>query len=250
MESWREQRLWQARQTLEALKNQCSLLLVSFGGSIAYGTDTPDSDIDLRGLYLNPVEEWIGLEPDSQQLSLEDSDTVLFSLKKGMNLFLNCNPNVVELLGVRQTDILLDSPDAQLLRTHTADLLSKKAVSTFGGFAYQQGKRLEAMVRKGGESRKKLGKHMMHLIRVYAMGIDLLSRGEVVTYRAAEHELLMALRGGAYLDADGVPTAAFQALVDDYEAAFRRAADGTRLREQPDRALANALTMEIVRRHL
>lgn len=250
MEAWQQQRLIQAQATVEALRTLCQPLFVSFGGSIAYGTDTPDSDIDLRGFYLNPVEEWIGLEPDSQQLSLEDSDTVLYSLKKVMGLFLSCNPNVVELLGVREEHVLLSSPDARLIRDHAADLLSQKAVSTFGGFAYQQGRRLEALLRKGGADRRKVGKHMMHLIRVYAMGIDLLRTGRVVAYREQEHELLMALRSGAYLDADGVPTAAWQSLTEDYESSFRRAADATRLRPEPDRALANALTMEIVRRHL
>ena len=250
MEQWRQERREMALRTVEEVKERCEPLLLGFGGSMAYGTDTPDSDIDVRGCYLNPLEEWIGLEPDSEQIVLEDSDTVVFSLKKVMGLFLNCNPNVVELLGLRREDILLCTEDGALILEQGPRLLSQRAVSTFGGFAYQQRRRLDAMLQKGDRDRKRLCKHMMHLIRVYHMGIDLLSEGRVVTYRDADHALLMDIRTGAYVDADLKPTAAFGQMVEDCEARFRRAADHTRLPEQPDRAFANALTMEIVRRHL
>lgn len=250
MKEWRAQQTATARQTLEELRGRCHPLLVGFGGSIAYGTDTPESDIDLRGFYLNPPEEWIGLEPDSQQLSLEDSDTVIYSLKKVMNLFLSCNPNVVELLGLRREDVLLSTPDGELILANAHRFLSQRSISTFGGFAIQQRRRIDALAQKGEENPKKLCKHMMHLIRLYAMGIDLLRREEVIAYRAREHDLLMELRSGGFLNDHMVPSAAFERLVEDYERDFRRAGEETRLPAAPDRSWANQLTMEIVRRHL
>lgn len=250
MEQWRALRRAVAEQTVEELRKRCEPLLLGFGGSMAYGTDTPDSDIDVRGFYLNPVEEWIGLEQDSEQLVLEDSDTVVFSLKKVMGLFLSCNPNVVELLGLRREDILFSSEDGEQVLEQGHRLLSQRAVSTFGGFAFQQRRRLDALLQKEDREGKKLCKHMMHLIRVYHMGTDLLREGRVITYRDTDHALLMDIRSGGYVDRALRPTAAFGALVEQCEADFRRAAEQTRLPEQPDRAFANALTMEIVRRHL
>ena len=37
----------------------------------------------------------------------------------------------------------------------------------------------------------KLNKHMMHLIRLYMTGIDILKYHEINTYREKEHDLLM-----------------------------------------------------------
>ena len=37
----------------------------------------------------------------------------------------------------------------------------------------------------------KLSKHMMHLIRLYLMCLDILERGEIITYREKEHEFVM-----------------------------------------------------------
>ena len=41
-----------------------------------------------------------------------------------------------------------------------------------------------------------LRKHAMHLIRLYYMGIDILKKGEIITYRRDEHDLLMGIRMG------------------------------------------------------
>ncbi|WP_051533482.1 DNA polymerase beta superfamily protein [Anaerovibrio sp. RM50] len=41
-----------------------------------------------------------------------------------------------------------------------------------------------------------LRKHAMHLIRLYYMGIDILDKGEIITYRRDEHDLLMGIRMG------------------------------------------------------
>lgn len=55
-----------------------------------------------------------------------------------------------------------------------------------------------------GRNRKKdashLAKHMAHLLRLYMMAIDILEKGEIVTYRDKEHDLLMAVRNGAFLE--------------------------------------------------
>ena len=48
----------------------------------------------------------------------------------------------------------------------------------------------------------KLGKHMCHLVRLYLMCFDILEKGKIITYREDDHELLMALRNGEYLDAN------------------------------------------------
>ena len=47
-----------------------------------------------------------------------------------------------------------------------------------------------------------LNKHAMHLIRLYLMGIDILDKKEIHTYRDKEHDLLMSIRNGEMPFAD------------------------------------------------
>ena len=83
-------------------------------------------------------------------------------------------------------------------------------------------------------SRDKLGKHMAHLIRLYMMCIDILEKEEIVTYRTDEHDLLMSIRNGEYLDESRQPTTAFYDLVNEYEKRFDYAKNNTSLPDVPD----------------
>ncbi len=238
-------------RTLEEIRQRCFPLLVGFGGSIAYGTDLPGSDIDIRGIYLNPPEEWIGLQDDSEQLKLDDSDTVVYSLKKAMKLLLSCNPSVIELLGLRPEHVLYCTPEGRRILEQPEIFLSKKAIFSFNGYAVKQRRRVAALVEQGNAGAAELSKNMMHLIRIYAMGTELLETGRVVTYREREHDLLMKIRNGAYLDKKRkAPTTEYERLLEDHIGAFNSAAIRTHFPPEPDYAAANALTMEIVRQHL
>jgi hypothetical protein len=74
---------------------------------------------------------------------------------------------------------------------------------------------------------------MMHLVRLYLMCLDILERGEIITYRAEEHDFLMSIRNGYYLK-DSVPTEEFYEIVDDYEKRLDEAARTTKLPDVPD----------------
>lgn len=80
----------------------------------------------------------------------------------------------------------------------------------------------------------KLGKHMMHLIRLYMMCLDILENEKIVTYREKEHDLLMAIRNGEYLDSNKQPTSEFYEMVDDFEKKLDYAKANTNLPDNPD----------------
>jgi len=65
--------------------------------------------------------------------------------------------------------------------------------------------------------RGKLSKHMMHLVRLYLMCFDILEKGEIITYRAKEHDFLMDIRNGKYLDNEDHPLPEFYDIVDELE---------------------------------
>ncbi len=80
----------------------------------------------------------------------------------------------------------------------------------------------------------KLGKHMCHLIRLYMMCIDILTKEEIITYRVEEQELLMRIRNGEFLDENRQPVSAFFDLLNQYEKEFEYAKENTSLPSVPD----------------
>lgn len=96
----------------------------------------------------------------------------------------------------------------------------------------------------------KLNKHMMHLLRLYMMGIDILN-GKIITYREKEHDLLMDIRNCKYLESDlKTPTKAFEKLVDDYRKQFEEAAANTKLPDVPDYNRINEIAVKINKMYL
>ncbi|MDE7367892.1 MAG: nucleotidyltransferase domain-containing protein [Lachnospiraceae bacterium] len=94
-------------------------------------------------------------------------------------------------------------------------------------------------------SHNKLGKHMAHLIRLYMMCIDILEKEEIITYRREEHDLLMSIRKGEYLDENRQPTAEFYDLLNEYEKRFEYAKNHTALPAMPDYKAINEFKMYV-----
>ena len=250
MKDVKDRRAAAAARALDAVERLCCPLLVYVSGSIAYGVDTPESDVDVRGIFINEREEWIGLREERESVRLEDSDTMLYGLRKAMKLLLACNPNVVELLGLRKQDILYATAEGRQILEAAPAFLSRRAIFTFGAYATNLRRQIQKRIDAGKPDRKAIGKEMMHLIRIYDMGGDLLENGRVTTYRQDTQRLLMRIRAGEYQDRHGMPTADYERLLENFMGAFNAAAVRTSLPTEPDFARVNALTMEIARKAL
>ena len=296
-----------------------NIILLTFGGSYAYGTNTDTSDVDIRGCALNSKEE-ILTNKNFEQLVNEETDTTIYSFNKLISLLINCNPNTIEILGCRPEYYFYLSPIGKELIDNRHLFLSKKCIYSFGGYANQQlwrlsnksarlvsqeeqerhilssiqsaattfkdkfalydddsinlyvdksereeydseifmdinlkhyplrdykgmwgemnnivkdyakiGKRNSHAIERG-----KLSKHMMHLIRLYLMCLDILENGEIVTYREKDHDFLMEIRNGKYLDENRQPIAEFYEIVEEFEAKMQNAKETTALPENPD----------------
>jgi DNA polymerase III epsilon subunit len=105
-------------------------------GSRAYGTSTPTSDLDVRGVFAaTPISLMTPFFPVDQVEG--PGDTVLFELSKYVGLVCAQNPNIVELLWVEPSDVLFASPAWQILHDRREQLLTTKVRTTYGGFATQ-----------------------------------------------------------------------------------------------------------------
>lgn len=307
-----------------------NIILIGLGGSHAYGTDTDTSDIDIRGCALNSKKEILCGE-NFEQVTDTATDTTIYSFKKLISLLTDCNPNTIEILGLKPEHYLYLSDIGRELLNNRKMFLSKKAVNTFSGYATAQFRRLDnksarladqsilekhilASIENAAEkfremyfqypedaiklyiddavnheldkeifmditlkhyplrdykdmwnrmaeivkdygkmgkrnqnavSHNKLGKHMMHLVRLYMMCIDILEKEEIITYRESEHQLLMDIRNGKFLDENRQPTEDFFELVENYKSRLEYAKINTSLPELPDYNMIKEFVMSV-----
>jgi len=119
-----------------------NIILLTLGGSYAYGTNVEGSDVDIRGCAINSKEE-ILTNKNFEQFVNEKTDTTIYSFNKLIALLSNVNPNTIELLGCKPEHYLYLSPIGQELINNRHLFLSKKCIHSFGGYANQQLRRLD-----------------------------------------------------------------------------------------------------------
>ena len=105
------------------------LVLLGLGGSHAYGTNTPTSDLDIRGIAGNSATD-ILLGRDFEDFTSNLTDTVVYSLNKMFKLLSNCNPNTIEILGLR--------PDQYLYLLVLSDQAGAGAPADRGGYQHRK----------------------------------------------------------------------------------------------------------------
>lgn len=102
------------------------------------------------------------------------------------------------------------------------------------------GKRNEKALEHG-----KIAKHMMHLVRLYYMCFDILTKKQIVTYREEEHDFLMEIRNGKYVTDNNEVLPEFYEIVNDLEKKLDYAKENTDLPEKPNYKEINEFVMSV-----
>ncbi len=165
-----------------------NIILNGVVGSRAYGLHTEFSDYDYRGIFIQDPIEYLSLRPKSDFKKVDGDDVTLFELGKFVNLALNANPNVLELLYLKEYEYINDV-GKNLIRLRK-DMLSTKIWDSYGGYAVGQFHRFESGIRRSAAN----WKNAMHLIRLMYCGIHALKYGEVLVDMSERREELLNIR--------------------------------------------------------
>ena len=126
---------------LEQLEKSNTIIFRAIAGSQAYGTNTPESDTDIRGAFIFPNEAYLGLTEPVQQVSDNTNDITFYSLKRMFELLATANPNMIELLYLPEDCILECNPIMQKVIDNRHLFISTKAYHSHSGYAFAQVKR-------------------------------------------------------------------------------------------------------------
>lgn len=140
------------------------VMLLGLAGSYSYGTNIRTSDIDIRGIALNQKSDLIGLTRFEQYVD-EDTDTVIYGFNKVVGLLLSCNPNTIELLGLKPEHYLYLSDIGRLLLDNRRLFLSKRAIQSFGGYADAQLRRLQNALARDTFPQTEKERHIFNSVR-------------------------------------------------------------------------------------
>lgn len=140
------------KSALQKLQDSDRILYSVVSGSHAYGTNTPQSDMDLRGFYWVPANEYLGLNPpvtpNDGQINDEKNDIVYYSLYRAFTLLKTANPNMIELLWIPEDCIKVRHPLMDILLDEREAFISKKAYFTHASYAYEQVKKAKGQNKK------------------------------------------------------------------------------------------------------
>lgn len=131
--------------TLEEARSPRCRLLEVISGSRAYGTDTPESDTDIKGVFVQPLDGFFGLER-VEQINNESNDIAFYEVGRFAELLAKNNPNLLEMLFTPAGCIvfrhsLMDHFPAEIV-------LSKLCCEAFAGYALTQIRKARGLKKK------------------------------------------------------------------------------------------------------
>ena len=130
---------------MNSITRDYQVLLSALSGSHAYGLNTPQSDRDIRGVFILPQKKLYGLHY-TEQVADDKNDIIYYELGRFVELLIKNNPNILELLAVSGDCILEKHPILDVLKPEM--FLSKLCKYTFAGYAREQIKKAWSLNKK------------------------------------------------------------------------------------------------------
>lgn len=122
---------------VQKLRDKGLIIFESIMGSRAYGTSLPTSDTDIRGVFIQPVEDILGNEY-VEQVSDKTNDIVFYEIRRFLELVATNNPNILELLNAPSDCVIFKDPIFDLVLERKDEFITKHCKNSFGGYAIAQ----------------------------------------------------------------------------------------------------------------
>jgi len=123
--------------TIKDLRDRNLIIFEAIAGSHSYGTSTPESDKDIRGVFVQPLDDALKYG-FVEQVSDEKNDITFYELGRFMHLVAGNNPNILELLAMPEDCVIFCDPKFKELMDARQNFLTKKVKYTFAGYAIEQ----------------------------------------------------------------------------------------------------------------
>lgn len=152
------------------------LVFATISGAHLYGFPSADSDFDLRGVHLLPLEQVVGLDPGEETVEREgvhdglEIDLVTHDAKKFFTLMLKKNGYVLEQL--LSPLVVHATPEHEELKAIAPKCITRHHAHHYLGFAATQWKLF------GKDSPPRV-KPLLYVYRVLLTGIHLMRSGEI-----------------------------------------------------------------------
>jgi predicted nucleotidyltransferase len=230
------------------------LLFATISGAHLYGFPSPDSDFDLRGTHVLPLEKIAGLEvhdetiEDSRIIEGLEMDIVSHDVRKFFGLLLKKNGYVLEQLF--SPLVVQTTPQHAELKAIARDCITRHHSHHYFGFAETQWKLFLK------ESPRRV-KPLLYVYRVLLTGIHLMRTGVIQAdlnplnrdFRLPYIPDLVArkLSGPEKSTLEEADLAFHEAEYHRLRAELQSAHDASRLRETPDESARHALNDLLIR---
>ncbi|WP_153556666.1 nucleotidyltransferase domain-containing protein [Roseimaritima sediminicola] len=152
------------------------LLFATISGAHLYGFPSPDSDFDLRGVHMLPLETVVGLDEGDQTVEKEgiydglEIDLVTHDAEKFFRLMLKRNGYVLE--QIFSPLVVYSTPEHEEIKAIAKNCITRHHAHHYLGFAATQWK----LFAKESPPRVK---PLLYVYRVLLTGIHLMRTGEV-----------------------------------------------------------------------
>lgn len=123
-----------------------NLIFKAIVGSQSYGTATPESDVDYKGIYMQSIDDLITFNY-KEQVEV-GKDECYYEVRRFLQLLQSANPTVLELLYSPEDCIIQTSPQFELIKANRDKFLTTKCLNSFGGYALAQIKKAKGLDKK------------------------------------------------------------------------------------------------------
>ena len=153
-----------------------SYLFVTLSGAHLYGFPSEDSDFDLRGVHILPLEQVIGLNSPKDTIESNQErygmklDIVTYDAKKFFQLLLQNNGNALE--NLYSPLVIYTTPEHETLKEIAQGNITKYDSNHYLGFARSKWQRF-------AKEEPYLVKDLLYVFRVLLTGIHLMQTGEI-----------------------------------------------------------------------